>query len=166
MVGTENIKSNLINVIQGINDDHLLLKLFKQAVSYKEKDIVKNKDNKSLPYADAIVEWEDDNLTFEEVLKKQNYQPITYEKFRAKADKIEWEHSLDELNYLLDTNILLIYSRDSEVGKKLESQYKLFDKENNLAVSIVTIGELDALRSSSVKNVKNELLKCWKILLY
>lgn len=56
MVGTENIKSNLINVIQGINDDHLLLKLFKQAVSYKEKDIVKNKDNKSLPYADAIVE--------------------------------------------------------------------------------------------------------------
>ena len=49
------------------------------------------------------------------------------------------------MNYLLDTNILLTYSRNSDEAKKLELHYKLFDKKNNLAVSIVTIGELDAL---------------------
>lgn len=100
MVGTENIKSNLINVIQGINDDNILLKLFKQAV-YEQKTI-ENKESKSLPYADAIVEWEDENITYEEILKKQNYKPISYEEFQAKADKIEWEHSLDELLAALD----------------------------------------------------------------
>jgi len=49
------------------------------------------------------------------------------------------------MNYLLDTNILLIYSRNSDVAKRLQASYKLFGKENNLSVSIVTIGELDAL---------------------
>lgn len=96
------IKSNLIKIIQGINDDKILLKLFKQATSLKEKDTIKNGESESLPYADAIVDWEDDNLTFEEILKKQNYKPITYEEFRAKADEIEWEHYLDELLAALD----------------------------------------------------------------
>ena len=35
--------------------------------------------------------------SLEELMKEQNYQPITYKAFRAAADEIEWEASLDEL---------------------------------------------------------------------
>ncbi|MEN0006023.1 MAG: hypothetical protein AAF798_17870 [Bacteroidota bacterium] len=38
-----------------------------------------------------------ENVTIEEMMAEQNYQPISYEKFRALADKIEWKESLDEL---------------------------------------------------------------------
>lgn len=60
------------------------------------------------------------------------------------------------MNYLLDTNLLLIYSRNSDVAKKIEFQYKLFDKQNSLAVSIVTVGELDALVKKLNIGVKRE----------
>lgn len=64
------------------------------------------------------------------------------------------------MNYLLDTNILLIYSRNSDIAKKLENQYKLFDKKNNLAVSIVTIGELDALvKKFNIGSKRQETIK-------
>jgi len=33
----------------------------------------------------------------EGIMAEQNYKPITYEEFRAKADEIEWEESLEEL---------------------------------------------------------------------
>jgi len=36
-------------------------------------------------------------VSLEEIMAEQNYKPITYEKFRAKADEIEWEESLEEL---------------------------------------------------------------------
>lgn len=49
------------------------------------------------------------------------------------------------MNYLLDTNIIIIYSRESAIAKRIEEQFHLFDENNSLAVSIVTLGELDAL---------------------
>lgn len=49
------------------------------------------------------------------------------------------------MDYLLDTNIIIIYSRDSDIAERIEATYKLFDAKNSLAVSIVTLGELDAL---------------------
>lgn len=102
MISTENIRSNLINVIQHINDDDALLNLFKQAVSLEKKENEVHQENKYLDFNEAIVEWDDENISFEEILKQQNYKPISYEEFRAKADKIEWEHSLDELLAALD----------------------------------------------------------------
>jgi len=36
-------------------------------------------------------------VSLEEIMAEQNYKPITYEEFRAKADEIEWEESLEEL---------------------------------------------------------------------
>ncbi len=48
------------------------------------------------------------------------------------------------MNYLLDTNIIIIYGRDSDTSKRIEEKYNLFDSQNNLAVSIVTLGEIDA----------------------
>ncbi|MEN0006022.1 MAG: PIN domain-containing protein [Bacteroidota bacterium] len=49
------------------------------------------------------------------------------------------------MNYLLDTNILLIYSRTSDLADKIERQYKLFSGNHNLAISVVTLGELNSL---------------------
>lgn len=48
------------------------------------------------------------------------------------------------MDYLLDTNIIIIYSRDSNIAKRIEEDYKLFEKGNSLAISVVTLGELDA----------------------
>jgi len=36
-------------------------------------------------------------VSLEGIMAEQNYKPITYEEFRAKADEIEWEESLEEL---------------------------------------------------------------------
>ena len=36
-------------------------------------------------------------VSLEEIIKVQDYAPISYKEFRAKADKIEWEESLEEL---------------------------------------------------------------------
>ncbi len=102
MIGTENIKSNLINVIQRINDDNFLLNLFKQATSFEKEEVKEIDKNEQLDFIEAIVEWQDEDVTFEQILKEQNYKPISYEEFRAKADEIEWEHSLDELLAALD----------------------------------------------------------------
>ncbi|MEZ4847588.1 MAG: type II toxin-antitoxin system VapC family toxin [Bacteroidia bacterium] len=49
------------------------------------------------------------------------------------------------MNYLLDTNILLIYGRGTNISDQIEKQYNLFNSQNNLAVSVVTLGELNSL---------------------
>lgn len=49
------------------------------------------------------------------------------------------------MNYLLDTNIVLIYSRDSEISTQIQKNYDLFNEENQLFVSVVTVGELESI---------------------
>ena len=49
------------------------------------------------------------------------------------------------MEYLLDTNILLTYSRTNAVSEAIEEKYQLFAGSHRLVVSIVTVGELDAL---------------------
>jgi len=49
------------------------------------------------------------------------------------------------MNYLLDTNIIVIYGRNSKVADKIENEYELFSGEHNLAISVVTLGELNSL---------------------
>lgn len=49
------------------------------------------------------------------------------------------------MNYLLDTNIVLIYTRDSPMTSLIEDDLGLFDGTHNLFVSIVSIGELESL---------------------
>lgn len=48
------------------------------------------------------------------------------------------------MDYLLDTNIIIIYSRESNIANKIEEDYSLFDEDNSLAISVVTLGEIDA----------------------
>lgn len=49
------------------------------------------------------------------------------------------------MDYLLDTNMIIIYSRDSDIAGKIEEKYNFFNERNTLAISIVTLGELDSL---------------------
>ena len=49
------------------------------------------------------------------------------------------------MDYLLDTNIIIIYSRESDIAKRIEEKFQLFEEKNRLAISIVTLGELDAI---------------------
>lgn len=49
------------------------------------------------------------------------------------------------MNLLLDINLLLIYNRTNEIAKKIENDHKIFNADNNLAVSIVTVGEIKSI---------------------
>ncbi|MFK7969628.1 MAG: PIN domain-containing protein [Bacteroidia bacterium] len=49
------------------------------------------------------------------------------------------------MNYLLDTNLVLIYLRDSPLARKIEEDLNLLNGEHNLIVSVVTVGELRSL---------------------
>ena len=49
------------------------------------------------------------------------------------------------MNYLLDTNILVTYVRDTEVTRRLENRLNLLNGENNLLVSVVSIGEIRSI---------------------
>ena len=49
------------------------------------------------------------------------------------------------MNYLLDTNLIIIYTKDSKIAAEIEHRYNLFSAENKLSVSVVTIGELNAI---------------------
>lgn len=49
------------------------------------------------------------------------------------------------MNYVLDTNILLFYLRDTKTKSYIEQQYNPLAATNNPIVSIVTVGEIKAL---------------------
>ncbi len=53
------------------------------------------------------------------------------------------------MNYILDTNLVLIYLRSGELARKIENDLKLFANKSNLLVSVVTVGEL---KSISIRN--------------
>lgn len=54
------------------------------------------------------------------------------------------------MNYLLDTNILLIYLRDKKTREFIENEYDPFGQANTPIISVVSIGEIKsiALRNS------------------
>jgi len=49
------------------------------------------------------------------------------------------------VNYLLDTNILVIYGRDAKIADEIEKEYAFFNGNHNLAISVVSLGELNSL---------------------
>jgi len=48
------------------------------------------------------------------------------------------------MDYLLDSNIILIYSRNDEVAANIEAKYQIFSGNNRLGISIVSKGEIEA----------------------
>jgi len=49
------------------------------------------------------------------------------------------------MDYLLDTNILVTYVRDTAVTHRLENQLNLLNGENNLIISVVSMGEIRSI---------------------
>lgn len=64
--------------------------------------MTKTKKDCEIPAFMAAITTLREDLTFEEILKEQNYKPISYEKVRALFDDIEWTETLDELLAALD----------------------------------------------------------------
>jgi hypothetical protein len=99
------IRNSIMNTINRIDDLDKLVAIFNNAKTLeKEEVVVKPKPKrvkKTLPLSEAKTGIRK-NVTFEQLKKEQNYKPISYEEFRAKADEIEWEHTLDELLAALD----------------------------------------------------------------
>lgn len=48
-------------------------------------------------------------------------------------------------DYLLDTNILIIYARNSAITRKMEEDLRLLTGEHNLVISAVSVGEVKSL---------------------
>ncbi len=48
-------------------------------------------------------------------------------------------------NFLLDTNIIIVYARNSEITFRLEKDLKLLTGEHNLVISAVSVGEVKSL---------------------
>ena len=49
------------------------------------------------------------------------------------------------MDYLLDSNIIVIYSRDNEISNLIEQRYQLFSGNHRLFVPVVTLGEINAI---------------------
>ncbi|MEM6299198.1 MAG: type II toxin-antitoxin system VapC family toxin [Bacteroidota bacterium] len=49
------------------------------------------------------------------------------------------------MDYLLDTNIVIIYSKSKDLASQIEKDYQLFVEENNLAISIVSLAEINSI---------------------
>lgn len=49
------------------------------------------------------------------------------------------------MDYILDTNILVIYSRANDIARQIENDLKLLSLENNLTVSAVSVGEIESI---------------------
>lgn len=49
------------------------------------------------------------------------------------------------MRFVLDTNIILLYLRDSDAKNKIESEFKLFSNKNDIIISVVTVGEIRSI---------------------
>lgn len=89
------IKKNIINIISNIDDETKLERIYRQLE--RDEFVAASK-----PDIKQVITEITEGLTYKEILADQDYQPITYNKFRALADEIEWNHSLEELLSALD----------------------------------------------------------------
>lgn len=64
--------------------------------------------------------------------------------------------------------MLIIYSRSANIARRIERDHQLFDGSNDLAISVVTIGEINSLiaqydygkrREKSIQNMLDKLLE-------
>lgn len=103
MTTANDIKRNIIYLIRQINDmDTLKLIYTNVATTSNTPKIPKSpKAAPRLDFKNATIKIRT-GISFDTLLKEQSYKPISYQKFRAMADEIKWEHSLDELLAALD----------------------------------------------------------------
>lgn len=101
MISANDIKMNIINLITRINDLNKLKLIYKSVEEMDKSSVEPEVSDKRLDFRDAAVEIRE-GVSYEDILREQDYQPVSYQEFRALADQIEWEHSLEELLEALD----------------------------------------------------------------
>lgn len=90
---TEKLQFNLMKIIFNEGDVKVLEKISK----FVNKAIATKETVKDAPAFMQAVKPIRRNVTLAQIKKEQNYKRVTFEEFRAIADKIEWEESLEEL---------------------------------------------------------------------
>lgn len=100
-MSTNDIKMNIINLITRINDLNKLKLIHKKVEEVDQSSMEPAVSEKQLDYGDAVVEIRE-GVSYEQILREQDYHPISYKEFRILADQIEWERSLEELLDALD----------------------------------------------------------------
>lgn len=98
-VNTNKLRKDIINVLTRIDDVKKLKLIFQQAEEIEEMNIVEHEQD--LDIEDGIVEVRE-GVSLDQILKEQNYKSINYQEFKRLTNKIEWEHSLEELLENLD----------------------------------------------------------------
>ncbi|MEL6719335.1 MAG: hypothetical protein AAFO82_00400 [Bacteroidota bacterium] len=88
-------KLNIIESILHIEDD-LALDSIEAAI----QESVARESSSKPDIRDAIKPIRS-NVSLEKLKKEQNYKRITYKEFRAVADKLEWDASVEELLEML-----------------------------------------------------------------
>ncbi len=83
------LKSDIVKMLKGITDINTLKSVHRELESAETA-------KPDMSFMEAVRPIRE-SVSLEEIMAKQNYQPIRYEEFRAKADEIEWEESLEEL---------------------------------------------------------------------
>ena len=78
-----------------INDDNTLIALEQKAIE------ITDESNEQGLNVDLAVKPIRSNLSLEEIDKEQNYNPVSYEKFRADADKLGINEPIEELLAML-----------------------------------------------------------------
>ena len=58
------------------------------------------------------------------------------------------------MDYILDTNIILHYIRETKTSIVIERDYNVFDKSNRQVISIVTVGEIKSIDKRNYWGVK------------
>lgn len=96
------MKVSLINLIDQSTDFNMVAILFKQAKSLEKQSQKSIIDENKPDFREAIVEWQDDDATFEDAIKGQEHKQLTFEDFKELQDDPDWEYSLDELLAALD----------------------------------------------------------------
>ena len=94
-IDLENTKLRLIQLIMSLNDDDALTELERTASELTEK-IEEDSPNVNLAVRPIL-----SNISLDEIDKKQGYSPVSYEKFRKDADKLNLEEPVEELLTLL-----------------------------------------------------------------
>lgn len=91
----ESTKLRLIELIMSINDNSALVELEKK-VHEVSVDLIEE-----TPDVNLAIKGIRSNVSLEEIDKEQNYHPVSYEKFRKDADKLELDEPIEELLAML-----------------------------------------------------------------
>lgn len=90
------LKLDIIEILFKVDDVGLLTSIRRQL-----ELVDKVEDKKEIPAFMEGITTIRESVSLADIMAEQNYQPITYQRFRAKANELEWDNSLEELLTIL-----------------------------------------------------------------